>query len=240
MNRRFKGIWIPAAIWLSTDLRVGEKIMLVEIESLEDEKRGCYASNAHFAEFFGLSISRVSEVISQLEQKGFITIDQKRDGLRVVERQIRLTKSFDDLQTSSEKAMNPFGKGDEPPSEKAKGSNTKILSNTVKEKTSCHQQADDVPFEAIVETYNRVCGKVFKGALALTPKRKANIKTLVNLKIGKGRPFKDKGIPFWEAYFTDCLTNPHWRGQNDRGWKADLEFLTRPEVATKMIEGIAQ
>ncbi len=29
--------------------------MLVEIGSLEDEVRGCYATNAHFAGFFGLS-----------------------------------------------------------------------------------------------------------------------------------------------------------------------------------------
>jgi len=109
--------------------------------------------------------------------------------------------------------------------------------DTNNQNNPCHQQADDIPFDSIVETYNRICGKVFKSALALTPKRKANIKTLVNLKIGRGKPFKEKGIPFWEAYFSDCLMNPHWRGQNDRGWRADLEFLTRPEVATKMIEG---
>lgn len=100
-----------------------------------------------------------------------------------------------------------------------------------------HPQAEDIPYEAILEKYNEVCGKTFKGAIALTPKRKANIKTLFNLKIKNKRPFKDHGMDFWEAYFNDCLENSHWRGQNDRGWKADLEFLTRPEVATKLLEG---
>ena len=114
------------------------------------------------------------------------------------------------------------------------------LDQGLKKTNSCHPQAEDIPFEAIVETYNRVCGGVFKSAIALTPKRKTNIKTLVHLKIGKGKPFKEKGLPFWEAYFSDCLMNNHWRGQNDRGWKADLEFLTRPEVATKLLEGTIQ
>lgn len=100
-----------------------------------------------------------------------------------------------------------------------------------------HPQAEDIPYEAILEKYNEVCGKTFKGAIALTPKRKANIKTLFNLKIKNKRPFKEHGMAFWEAYFNDCLENSHWRGQNDRGWKADLEFLTRPEVATKLLEG---
>lgn len=107
----------------------------------------------------------------------------------------------------------------------------------LKETNSCHPQAEDIPYEAILEKYNEVCGKTFKGAIALTPKRKANIKTLFNLKIKNKRPFKDHGMDFWEAYFNDCLENSHWRGQNDRGWKADLEFLTRPEVATKLLEG---
>lgn len=105
------------------------------------------------------------------------------------------------------------------------------------EKPIRHPQAEDIPYEAILEKYNEVCGKTFKGALALTPKRKANIKTLFNLKIKNTRPFKVHGMAFWEAYFNDCLENSHWRGQNDRGWKADLEFLTRPEVATKLLEG---
>ncbi|MCL8342936.1 helix-turn-helix domain-containing protein [Pseudomonas mosselii] len=103
--------------------------MLVEIGSLEDDVRGCYATNAHFAEFFGLSVSRVSEIISGLAERGLIKIDQIREGKRVVERRIRLSNPFDKPKTPSENAANPFGKGDEPPSEKAKGSNTP-MSNT--------------------------------------------------------------------------------------------------------------
>lgn len=52
--RDFKGVWIPKEIWLSPELSLMEKVLFVEIHSLDNE-RGCYASNRHFAEFFGLS-----------------------------------------------------------------------------------------------------------------------------------------------------------------------------------------
>src|SRR5512145_1551891 len=52
--RDFKGVWIPREIWLSPTLSLMEKVLFVEIHSLDNE-RGCYASNRHFAAFFGVS-----------------------------------------------------------------------------------------------------------------------------------------------------------------------------------------
>ena len=53
--RDFKGIWISKEIWLSKDLSLMEKVLFVEIVSLDNE-RGCFASNRHIrarAEEFG-------------------------------------------------------------------------------------------------------------------------------------------------------------------------------------------
>lgn len=36
-NRDFKGIWIPKDIWLSDKLTLQEKIMYIEIDSLDNE-----------------------------------------------------------------------------------------------------------------------------------------------------------------------------------------------------------
>ena len=41
--RDFKGIWIPKEIWLSEQLSLMEKVLFVEIHSLDNED-GCYAS----------------------------------------------------------------------------------------------------------------------------------------------------------------------------------------------------
>ena len=72
MEREFKGIWIPKEIWLSKDLTVMEKLLLVEISSL-DNKDGCFAGNAYFAEFFNLSKTRISLIIKALITKGYVT-----------------------------------------------------------------------------------------------------------------------------------------------------------------------
>lgn len=125
-ERKFRGVWIPADLWLDRTLSVTEKVMLVEIDSLESDDRGCYKSNSQFAEFFDLSSSRVSEIISKLAEKGVITINQIREGNRVVERQIRIVRVFEKPNTPySEKAENLFGKHCEGYSEKAEESNTR-------------------------------------------------------------------------------------------------------------------
>lgn len=69
--------------------------MLVEIQSLcVDPERGCFKSNKGFAEFFGLSNGRVSQIIKSLEEKGFIKISYRKDGERIVERNIYATPEF--------------------------------------------------------------------------------------------------------------------------------------------------
>lgn len=74
MNRAFKGIWIPKAIWVTKELTIQEKVFIVEIDSLENNgKGGCYAGNEYFADFFDISVSRVSNVIKCLVDKGMIT-----------------------------------------------------------------------------------------------------------------------------------------------------------------------
>lgn len=72
-SRDFKGIWIPKEIWESTQLSIMEKVLFVEIHSLDNE-RGCYASNRYFSEFFGISERQIQTYIANLKLKGFITV----------------------------------------------------------------------------------------------------------------------------------------------------------------------
>lgn len=87
-ERAFRGVWIPAEIWLNRELSLQEKVMLIEIDSLQHPQKGCFKSNKKLAEFFGLSPNRVSEVISSLKKKGWIRVDQIREGKQIVERRI--------------------------------------------------------------------------------------------------------------------------------------------------------
>lgn len=72
-ERDFKGVWIPKDIWLSEQLSLMEKVLFVEIHSLDNE-RGCYASNRHFADFFGVSERQIRTYLGSLKDKGFITV----------------------------------------------------------------------------------------------------------------------------------------------------------------------
>jgi hypothetical protein len=54
-----------------------EKIIYMEILSLSSLDKGCIASNAHFEKCFGISKKSVSNTISKLIEKGFISSELK-------------------------------------------------------------------------------------------------------------------------------------------------------------------
>ena len=93
MERNFKGIWIPKEIWLSKDLTIMEKLLLVEISSL-DNKDGCFAGNGYFAEFFGLSKTRISVIINSLVSKQYITstLLYKEGTKQILKRVLKVSK----------------------------------------------------------------------------------------------------------------------------------------------------
>lgn len=72
-ERGFKGVWIPREIWLHPGLTLQEKILLVEIDSLDNEN-GCFASNKHFADFLNIGERRVQALVKSLKEKGYISV----------------------------------------------------------------------------------------------------------------------------------------------------------------------
>lgn len=70
-NRDFKGVWIPKEIWLNTELSITDKVLLAEIDSLDNENH-CTASNEYFSEFFKVSVPTISRSIKKLKDLGFI------------------------------------------------------------------------------------------------------------------------------------------------------------------------
>ena len=82
-TRDFKGVWISKEIWLSDELSLMEKVLFVEISSLDNE-RGCFASNKYFAVFFGVSARQISTHVSNLKAKGFVTVTIKNRYERVI------------------------------------------------------------------------------------------------------------------------------------------------------------
>ena len=78
-ERDFKGVWIPKTVWLDERLNALDKIILTEIDSLDNGERGCFASNKHIADFCQCSETKVSTAISKLIKFGYLYV-QKFDG----------------------------------------------------------------------------------------------------------------------------------------------------------------
>ena len=169
-KRDFKGIWIPKEIWLSTDLKVMEKLILVEIDSLDNED-GCFASNEHFSKFFSLSKNRCSEIIKSLEKKGYIDINYiYQDGSKAIaKRVIRCIRKTDRGIRNIDR---PTRKTEEGYSEKCEDNNTSFsntFNNTSNKKDIVEQSSTTpLPYEEIVQYLNQKTNKNFKHTSKVT------------------------------------------------------------------------
>ncbi|MFV0557667.1 MAG: conserved phage C-terminal domain-containing protein [Enterococcus sp.] len=176
-NRGFKGVWIPARIWLDANLTLQEIMFLVEIDSLDNSAMGCYASNNHFSDFFGLSKSRVSEVISSLAKKGYISVEYEREGKEIKKRIIKVSGMPKRGIRKSEEGIRNVEEGY---SENAKGSNTSFSntsSNTSKDILSGSDEQDAIPYKEILDYLNLKANKNYK---ASTRDSRAHIKARWN------------------------------------------------------------
>ncbi len=100
MERDFKGVWISKNIWESKELNVTEKFLMIEIDSLSQNERGCFASNQYLGDFLGLSKNTVANMISKLAKKGFLEVELTyHPGTKNVDkRYINLTDKFKYIQ----------------------------------------------------------------------------------------------------------------------------------------------
>ncbi len=133
-NRDFKGVWIPKELYLAEDLSWTEKILLIEIQSLDKgDAKGCYASNEYLGEFLGIKGSSAANMISKLKSLGYLRqlfFDGRNRGLRV---------TFEGLKPSQKsegrlhkKVSEPSQKSESEPSQKSEHSNNSIeLVNTI-------------------------------------------------------------------------------------------------------------
>ena len=97
-GRDFKGIWIPERLYLSPDLSPREKFLLIEIYSLTQKDKGCFASNKHFANFIGLKENSIQKMLLKFEQLGLIEriFEYKENTKEIDKRIIILTQKFFD------------------------------------------------------------------------------------------------------------------------------------------------
>lgn len=70
---------LPARVRYDKDLRPNAKLLYAEITALADATGFCWASNEYLGQLFGLKIRAVRALISQLADKGYLTVEVVRD-----------------------------------------------------------------------------------------------------------------------------------------------------------------
>lgn len=242
MKRDFKGVWIPKEIWLSTDLKVMEKLILVEIDSLDNED-GCFASNEHFSKFFSLSKNRCSEIIKSLEKKGYIAIDYIRqaNNKAIEKRVIRCIRNIDGGIRKTDRPLRnidrPIRKTEGGYSENCEDNNTLSINtiNNTREKENNVEQSPttQIPYKEIVDYLNQKLGTQYRATSKKTRKLiKArfdddftldDFKTVIDKKV-----YQWQGTQFSEFLRPDTLfsskfegyLNQQVRGYNNAGFNS--------------------
>lgn len=162
-QRDFKGVWIPKKIWVAKDLGWTEKLVLVELDSLDNEN-GCFASNDYLAEFFKLSKDRISRIISSLKEKGYITVElhykqgTKQIEKRVIRSNIHQYPIGENTNTLLAKTTIGIGENTNTPiGENTKDNNTSFnnTSNNTINKTDSGQASGQNEFAEIVQYVNQ-------------------------------------------------------------------------------------
>lgn len=154
-QRDFKGVWIPREVWLDKRLNALDKVILTEIDSLDQGEKGCYASNQHLAEFCQCSERKVSAAVTKLIECGYIRV-ASFDG-----RKRTLHSNLSNVRGRLEKIASQDSKNCEAESQNLLQSNTsnKTVTNT-----------DKSIYAEIVDYLNTKAGTRYKPSTASTRK----------------------------------------------------------------------
>ena len=100
------------------------------------------------------------------------------------------------------------------------------------------------PVTDIYDAYNEVLGDKLPKALILTDARKRDIAARWNELLNTEHKGKlrysgvEDGLHWWKRLFAKVTLNPHWVGDNDRGWRADLDWIINKKNFVKVLEYI--
>ncbi len=86
------------------------------------------------------------------------------------------------------------------------------------------------PHQEIINLYHKNCPALTRIKI-LTEKRKKQIQSRWR------QSTKHQSLEFWEKFFSHVARSPFLCGENERQWKADLEWLTNQSNFAKVIEG---
>ena len=197
MEREFKGVWIPAEIWLDARLTLVEKALYAEIDSFSGNGKTFHKANETIQLEYGVSRPTISKAIKKLTDLGFIeaTFDGRTRHLTVQADRKIFTGSRKESFGQQEKNLRAEGKN---------STSTNTIERTV-DNTSKKRGARPKGLEEVLESFKEV-GAEESEALAFFDYYEANGWTQ-----GRNKPIKD-----WKAAARGWIRRSHQYKKNDR------------------------
>lgn len=221
-ERDFKGIWIPKEIWLDDNLSALDKVILAEIDSLDDDNNGCYASNQYIANFCKCSESKVSKTIANLKKQGYIYIKEFDGRKRIIKSNVRFCKA------DEQKIQGRVVKNDRQSSKKCKADEQKMLHINIE--NNIDSNIDKDIYTIISQKFTDTCISLPK-IIGLNESRKKAIKARL-----KEYSLEQIEEMFRKAEKSDFLTG-RIKSKGERPFKASFDWLMKPSNFIKVLEG---
>lgn len=102
-KRRCTGIFIPVEILDDENLDNNDKILLAEIDSLDDPERGCYATNKYLSGKVKVTERTIQNCLKKLKKLGYIKIQVENYQFRTIKCNIKEKLHRDNLKKEAEK-----------------------------------------------------------------------------------------------------------------------------------------
>ena len=221
-ERQFKGIWIPKEIWLDNNLSALDKVILAEIDSLDDENNGCYASNQYIADFCKCSESKVSKTISTLKKQGYIYVQNFDGRKRYIKSNIKYCKA------DKQKMIGGIVKSAIPHSKKCYADEQKMLHINIE--NNIDSNIDKDIYTIISQKFTNTCISLPK-IIGLNESRKKAIRSRL-----KEYSLEQIEEMFRKAENSDFLTGRISK-KDERPFKASFDWLMKPSNFIKVLEG---
>ncbi len=205
-----------------------------------DVERGSFVtSELKLMDRWGWSKSKVRKFLTLLENDKMIVkkSDSKKTTITIVNYSFYQDKETTeepqkDHRKTTEEPQKDTNKNDKNDKNDKKDISTYIDTNTDIDTKDINQNKEvlvPAPYEKIKNLYNEICTSLPK-VKAITDARRTHIKARWN-------QFK-QNIEIFEQVFRKVEASDFCKGKNDRGWKADFDWLIKNDTnMTKVLEG---
>lgn len=207
------------AVWDRDDLTSTHKLVLLALADWANDEGLCWPSISRLSIKTSLASRSVQRLIRQLEEMGFIRRDE------VTGKGNRYWISIPMTESHPRHSVTPPLTDCHPTPDTVSPNTSDTHQETSKDMSS---DDDEVTVDEVVRAWNDLAAdRNLSKVVKLTPSRRKQIQARI----------REYNAEDWSTALSAIYRSKFLCGENDRGWKADFDFLLQPKSFVKLIEG---